>query len=266
MNYPLVTVVVPSYNHVDYVTRCINSIMQQTYKSFEVVVIDDGSSDGTVELISALSIKHGFTFVSQKNAGVCKTLNRAVNEFSNGEYIAILASDDYWDLTKLEKQIAAIDENEHSEFCFTQALEFDSETDKSIRVFPSKPLSGSVLNQVFIRQHVPAGSMLFSRNLFDKLGGFDENLREEDWDFVIRSAAVTQFTNVAEPLFMYRSHDSNIMKTMGRRQIFKQKMLILSKNYMLVPPYVWLKSTLIHFIYDHLAVKVSNFRFFKRFL
>ena len=265
MNEPTISVVVPSYNHIEYVTKCIESIVTQTFTNFELVVIDDGSSDGSVALICSLSEKYGFTFVSQQNIGVCKTLNRAINEFSKGKYIAILASDDYWHTSKLEKQMVVINDNDNSEFCFTQAREFDSETGRSIRVFPHKPLSGSVLDKVFIRQHVPAGSMLFSRKLFDDLGGFDENLREEDWDFVIRSAAITEFTSVEEPLLMYRSHATNLMKTSGRRTIFKQKVLILSKNYMLVSPIVWLKSVIIHFIYDHLLSKVSDLRLFKRF-
>ena len=88
------------------------------------------------------------------------------------------------------------------------------------------------------------------KNLFDKLSGFDESLKEEDWDFVIRSAANTNFTSIKEPLFFYRSHESNIMKKRGRKEIFKQKILLLTKNFNLVSPFRWYFSISLHFFYD----------------
>lgn len=91
---------------------------------------------------------------------------------------------------------------------------------------------------------------MFSRTLFDELGGFDEALREEDWDFVIRSAAVTPFAAVAEPLLYYRAHEGNTMRTAGRRRIFQQKAMILSKNMHLVSPWRWGLAVGIHFAHD----------------
>src|SRR5690606_4809784 len=148
----------------------------QTYKNIELIVIDDGSKDNSCEVIRRLSENHGFTFVKQENSGVCKTLNRGVFEFSNGSYIAVLASDDYWALDKIEKQMSLILAAEGSDFCYTQALEFDSDSGKQLRVFPKKPKVGKVLNNVFVSQHVPAGSILFSSRLFHEMNGFDESL------------------------------------------------------------------------------------------
>ena len=160
-----------------------------------------------------------------------------INEIKNDSYDIVLSSSALqWsnDLSKIEKQVKVLETSKDSEFCFTQALEFDSNTSEKIKIFPKKPLSGDVLNSVFLRQHVPAGSIMFSKNLFDKLSGFDESLKEEDWDFVIRSAANTKFMGIKEPLFFYRSHESNVMKTRGRKEIFKQKILLLIKNFNLV--------------------------------
>ena len=150
--------------------------------------------------------------------------------------------------------------NPGSEFCFSQAIEFEEDRPEfAVRIFPRKPLSGRVLNQVFLRQHVPAGSMLFSRRLYDELEGFDENLLEEDWDFVIRCAARTRLSAVPEPLLYYRSHGSNIMKLRRRRDIFRQKALILSKNYALVTPQRWFLSLAVHFFHDHYLVHLPRF-------
>ena len=246
---PLVSVVIPCYNHQYYVEKSLKSVIAQTYKNIEIIVIDDGSKDNSVKVLKELQKNNKFILECQENMGVCNTLNRAIG-MSNGKYIAILASDDYWDLTKIEKQVKVLETSNNSEFCFTQALEFDSNTDKNMRIFPKNPLSGNVLNSVFVRQHVPAGSMMFSKNLFYKFSGFDERLKEEDWDFVIRSAANTNFTSIKEPLFFYRSHESNIMKKRGRKEILKQKILLLTKNFNLVSPFRWYFSISLHFFYD----------------
>lgn len=246
---PLVSVVIPCYNHQDYVEKSLKSVINQTYKNIEIIVIDDGSKDNSVKVLKELQKNNDFILECQENMGVCKTLNKAIRK-SSGKYVATLASDDYWDITKIEKQVNALELSLDSEFCFTQALEFDSNTNEKISVFPKKPLSGNVLNSVFIRQHIPAASIMFTRELFDSLGGFDESLKEEDWDFVIRSAARTKFIGIKETLFFYRSHETNIMKTRGRKEIFKQKVMLLTKNIDLVPPFRWYLSITIHFFYD----------------
>lgn len=256
MNQGQVSIIIPCYNHVQFIEQAINSVLCQTYRNIQLVVVDDGSTDGSVAILKELERKHNFLLCVQANMGVCKTLNRAIREFSSGEYIALLASDDYWHPEKLDKQMAALSRNRKSEFCFTQAAEFSgNEAGADARVFPRKVLAGRVTSQVFLRQHVPAGSMLFSRRLFDEVGGFDETLREEDWDFVIRCSAKTEFSSVQEPLFFYRSHVGNTMKTRARAEIFRQKALILSKNFHLVSPARWALAISIHFMHDILLAR-----------
>jgi alpha-1,3-rhamnosyltransferase len=115
---------------------------------------------------------------------------------------------------------------------------------------------GDMLRHVVFRQHVPAGTLLFSRKLYDRLGGFDETLREEDWDFVIRAAAQTRFVAVPQPLLFYRGHATNAMRSRARREIFHQKALVLAKNFPLVSPVRWILSVLIHFAHDVLLQKL----------
>jgi alpha-1,3-rhamnosyltransferase len=248
---PLVSVIMPSFNHIAYVEKAIASVLAQTYDAVQLVVIDDGSSDASVEKLCALSTEHGFTLICQANAGVCKTLNRGVREAAKGEFVALLASDDFWHPDKLRLQMEALAANPGSEFCFSQALEFRDEADlKAGRVFPRKCYTGNIVKKVFLRQHVPAGTMLFSRRLYDALGGFDESLREEDWDFVIRSAAATSFSAVDAPLLYYRAHATNTMRTRNRHAIFHQKAKILAKNFPLVNPGTWLAAVGLHFAHD----------------
>lgn len=247
----LVSVIIPSYNHIDYIEKSIRSVFAQTYKNYELIVVDDGSEDGSHELLSELKNELDFTLIMQENSGVCKTLNKGIQQYSKGKLLCILGSDDYFHPLKLEKQVEALENNHRSEFCFTQSIEFDSDTGKELRVFPKKDFSGNVLNKILLRQPYAAGSIMFTRELYNKVGGFDSSLKYEDWDFSIRCAANTEFSCVAEPLFYYRSHEKNTMKNLSRREIFHGKAVILSKNYALTEPRVWISSILFHFTYDH---------------
>lgn len=248
---PLVTVIVPCYNHAGYVVRAVSSVLDQDYPAIQLVVIDDGSRDESVTVLEALARDRPFTLVRQANSGICRTLNRAVREFAEGEWIAVLASDDFWRLDKIRLQIDALRATPSARFCFSQAREFRDEAHaEEGRVFPSVVRQGRILDRVFVRQHVPAGTMMFSRSLFDELGGFDETLREEDWDFVIRSAAASPLCAVPQPLLYYRAHQGNTMRTAGRRRIFQQKAMILAKNMHLVSPWLWLIAIAFHFAHD----------------
>ena len=256
---PLVSVIVPSYNHKKFIKSSLESVFNQTYGNIELIVVDDGSTDGSVQYLEVLSKEYDFVLVIQENSGICKTLNKGITEYSSGLYIAILASDDIWHKNKIELQINKVTSNIHSEFSYGQALSFtDNISDSMGNPFPKRAFRGNILNKVFLRQHVPAGTILFSRNLFDSLEGFDEAFKEEDWDFVIRSASKTEFIFVDEPLLYYRSHDKNIMKTRPRSKIFNEKLKILKKNRHLVPDIVFFLSGTIHYINDILIHRILS--------
>jgi alpha-1,3-rhamnosyltransferase len=151
-----------------------------------------------------------------------------------------------------------------AEFCFAQARTFQG-TPAEARgsAFPARPLEGSVVGRVVFRQHVPAGTMLFTRGLYDSLGGFDEHLKEEDWDFVIRAATRTRFVAVRRPLLFYRQHATNAMRVRPRREIFHQKMLVLSKNFPVLPTGPWMCAIFLHFAHDILLDGIL--RVFRRY-
>jgi alpha-1,3-rhamnosyltransferase len=248
---PLVTVVMPCYNHEDYVERAVRSVIDQTYPHLQLIVIDDGSTDESGKQLEALQKQLRFHLIRQENRGVCRALNRAIQESAQGEYIALLASDDFWHREKLQMQIAELERHPQSAFCFSQAIAFkDDNNPNDGRIFPRRCLSGHILERVFVRQHVPAGTMVFTRKLYNQLGGFDESLIEEDWDFVIRSAAATPFCAVDSPLLYYRCHNGSTMLTRKRALIFQQKARILAKNFHLVPSATWLTALLLHFSHD----------------
>jgi alpha-1,3-rhamnosyltransferase len=255
----LVTAVIPSYNHRDYIGAAIESVVSQTHPRMQLIVIDDGSTDGSVALLEQLAGRHGFELLTQENGGVCRALNRAIRERARGEYIALLGSDDLWAPDKIELQLQRLRADPGAELCFSQAISFERSPQQTRgKPFPARPREGRVVGRVVLRQHVPAGTMLFSRRLYDALGGFDERLREEDWDFVIRAAARTRFVAVQRPLLYYRTHARNTMRTRPRPEIFHQKMLILAKNFDVVPPARWLLSVGVHFLHDIVLTRVAS--------
>lgn len=257
-HFPLITVVIPSYNHQYFVESAVKSVMEQTYPNIELIVIDDGSKDNSLLVLESLKNSYEFKLIIQENTGVCGALNNAITNFAKGEYIALLASDDFWHPEKLLLQMEKLQVNSDSQLCFSQAAKIKLESGvEECSIFPKKCYSGWVLNQVFIRQHVPAGTILFTRKLYDQLGGFDELLNEEDWDFVIRSAAVTPFVSINKPLLYYRSHAGNTMRVLSRSVIFHQKAKILAKNFHLVSPWLWIFAVCLHFFHDIILCRIK---------
>ncbi len=250
-NSNLVSIIIPSFNHELFVRQAIESAIGQSYQFKEVIVIDDDSIDCSLEIIKKFDSVLAFSFYEQVNCGLSKTLNKAIGDYAKGKYIAVLASDDTYHPDKIAEQVRMLQANPDAELCYTQALEFDDATGAEIRTFPARPVTGDVLNSVFLRQPYAAGSIMFTRDLFDRIGGFDENLKFEDWDFSIRAAAATRFVAVKKPLFFYRSHGTNTLKKWTRRQLFAEKIKILTKNYALVSPARWLYVVLVHFVHDH---------------
>ena len=124
MKTPTVSVVIASYNHEKYVAETIESVLNQTFQDFEIIITDDGSSDKTVEMIKQFSDPRINLFVFEKNKGACSALNNSIIN-SKGKYIACLNSDDSWELNKLEKQVKFLDENPDIGAVFTNAKIID---------------------------------------------------------------------------------------------------------------------------------------------
>ena len=125
---PLVSVIMPAYNSERYITDAIESVVQQTYTNWELIVIDDGSSDGTVRRIeeqAARDLRIRF-YKNEKNIGVSETRNRAIS-LANGEWVAFLDSDDIWMAEKLEKQLLFMKKKGYF-FSYTNYEEIDNES------------------------------------------------------------------------------------------------------------------------------------------
>ncbi len=190
---PRVSVVMPAYNHAPYIRRAIESVLDQDYPNLELLVVDDGSRDGTWDVIQTVLAESGgrFRAFSQANCGVCKTINRAV-KLSTGEFVALLASDDYYLPGKISAQVEMFrDASDKLALVHTSAyLDYQNGAPLEDLTGSYRPAVGLCFEQILTQAvRVVAPSIMFRRTVFDRLGGFDENLAAEDVDFFLRIAA-----------------------------------------------------------------------------
>jgi glycosyltransferase involved in cell wall biosynthesis len=202
-----VSVVIPTYNYGRYIAEAVDSALNQSYGPFEVIVVDDGSTDDTETVVRAFGNR--VRYIKQQNAGVCAARNRGVAE-SSGQLIAFLDADDIWEPTKLEKQAALFASDPQIGLVHSAMREFDSDTGETVALHVDGE-EGWVADEMLLWEKTaingPGGAIMVSREAFEAVGGFDEGMKvSEDWDFCYRVARKYKVGFVREPLVNYRSH------------------------------------------------------------
>lgn len=204
---PLVSVVIPTYNYAHFVSQAIQSVLDQTFRDFEIIVVDDGSTDDTFQVVSPFG--DPVRYIRQANRGPNAARNTGIRT-STGKYVALLDADDLWLPHKLESQIPLIEADPEVGLVYASMYLFDSETGAIVDWHPpSRCRQGHVLRQLYMDQFVPSPTPLIRRKVFDEVGYFDESVvSPDDWEMWLRIAARYKFAFVREPLAMYRVHAS----------------------------------------------------------
>jgi len=209
-----VSVIIPAYNAMAYLPETVASVLGQTLKDFELIIVNDGSSDDVETWFSQLTDPR-VRLISQSNQGLACARNTGIAN-TQGEYIAFLDADDLWEPTKLEKQLQLMEQNPAVGLAYTWVAYID-ETGKSTgRVF-SHQADGQVWEQLIQHNIVECGSVaMVRRTCFDQVGVFDSQLTSfnvnEDWDMWLRIAAKYPFGVIKEPLVLYRQHSNGASK------------------------------------------------------
>lgn len=225
MANPTVSIVIPAYNAAIYLHKTIESILQQSFQDFEVLVVNDGSTDETAKCVL------GFTdcrvkLINQENQGCATARNTGILS-AEGKYIAFLDSDDLWEQTKLEKQVQYLDKNINFGLVYTWVDFSDQEanpTGKVRKVFAE----GNVFHDMLTGNVISCGSVpLVRRECFDAVGLFDTDLwTAEDKDLWLRISTRYPFGLIKEPLVYYRQHpNSKSSKGFKRREQDFQKIM-----------------------------------------
>lgn len=199
MTPPWVTVICVCYNHARFVTAALDSVINQTYPNVELIVIDDGSTDGSGKMIKRWMANHpdSTLIMNGKNLGYCKTFNKAYL-LSKGKFIIDLAADDVLMPNRIEEGVHILEKaGEEYGVTFSDAQYMD-EDGNPIRLhsekFPPETIpSGDVYKDVIQRYFICSPTMMFRKSVLDSLKGYDEALAFEDFDFWIRGSRNFKF-------------------------------------------------------------------------
>jgi len=207
---PLISVIIPNHNYARFLNKAIASVQSQTYQNLEIIVINNGSTDNSLQVLRKFGPQ--IVLIDQANLGQAGARNSGLR-VAKGELIAFLDADDYWQEDKLEKQAKLIDSD--CELVYSGISRFRDQTsqvDSNLlprfkgdchRFFIDLPGVSIVLSG--------ESTALFTKNLLDQVGYFNIELNSASgWDFFRRCAKYTNFNFVEEGLTNYRLHNSNM--------------------------------------------------------
>lgn len=188
-NDPLVSIIIPAYNTGKYLLQAVDSAINQTYKNKEIIVIDDGSTDNTKELLNSYIKENKIKYIFQENQGLSAARNTGIKA-SKGDFIAFLDADDIFLLEKVQKQVNHLNKNSGIDISYCDLYHFfDDEVDK---LYKLKYLyhSGEAVFENLLKYHFIAPlTLMIRKEVFQRVGLFNEILkRSEDLDFLLRAS------------------------------------------------------------------------------
>lgn len=257
-NSALVSVVMPTYNHARFIGEAIESVLNQTYDNFELIIIDNYSTDNTAEIVASYH-DNRIKYLKFRNHGIIAASRNHGIKNSNGKYIAFLDSDDIWLPQKLELQENLMESNPEigmSYVLYSHLLD-DTSSVKGIFPKPSSRLRGNVFTSLYRKSVIANSGAMVRMEVFNELGLLDENPRlvtiedYEMWLRIARSRPIDYVDNKSQLLYRIRNDNaSNLTKLFTKMQ---REMFLANKyardvgilNYISV-----ITSKTIHLIYD----------------
>jgi len=223
---PLISVVIPAYNAEKYVEEAIDSVLNQTFQDFEIIVVDDGSKDFTKEKVLNIADTR-IRYIHKENGGPSSARNTGIKS-ARGKYIALLDYDDIWMPQKLERQLAKF--NLEPDLGLVYSWVQSINPDGSHRFVAKPETEGWVYNDLIIDNFQHNGSVqLIRKECFEKAGYFDESLLNvQDWEMWLRLAKYYKFGVVREILVKYRVRPDSHSKQ--HRKLTKAFVRIMDKE------------------------------------
>lgn len=216
---PRVSVIIPTFNCARYVERAIDSVLNQTYRDYEIIVVDDGSTDKTADIIRRYG--ENVRYFYQSNAGVSAARNRGLTA-STGEFVAYLDADDLWYSQKLDRQIAFLDAHAecgllHSDV--TVINEKDEVIHARFNFETARPIpQGYCQHEILRRCHIQTPTVIERQKCIEKIGGFDERLpvTQDYMHWIMVSLEGWAFGYIDEALAKYRWRAGSLMSSKRR--------------------------------------------------
>lgn len=248
---PLVSVVIPAYNAEITILETIESVRKQTFSSFEIIVINDGSTDNTLELVNSVDDPRLKVF-SYENGGLSTARNRGIFR-AQGEFIAFLDADDLWTADKLELQVQALRNNPAAGVAYSWTLVVD---EKGQGLYPGVSVSfeGNVYQHLLTGNFIASGSnVMLRRQVTDLVGEFDPELKSsEDWEYWLRVALHFSFVVVPKSQVLYRQSSTTMSSNFKRMENYM--LLVHTRAFETAPEELkFLKNRSLCFIYRYVA-------------
>lgn len=204
---PLVSICIPTYNRKGYLKETLESVFAQTYKDYEVVIVDDGSTDGTEEMIKHLG--YNTRYHRQENAGDAAARNKLI-ELAAGKYITFLDSDDLLMPDAVERMTTVMQQEAEPVIVYGPYLRID-QRGSVIGKDKRRLYSGFVTKHLFQDVFIHSCGSMFPKNALKEAGGFDTSLRVcSDYDLWLRLSLKYRFLALSEPTFKRRRHPGNL--------------------------------------------------------
>jgi glycosyltransferase involved in cell wall biosynthesis len=233
MRNPKVSVIVSCYNYAHFLEEAVNSILNQTYSDFEVIICDDCSTDNTPEVVDRLRKKDSrvFSIRMQNNVGRAEIRNMGMR-VSSGEYIAFLDADDWWESEKLEKQVAVLDRE--SSVVVVATLQKKYEDGKITYVQNDRGIvTGDITEYLLFSEELHGMSLMFRKTAIGD-GFRKEFVRGQDIYFLLELSTRGKMDVVKEPLYVYRQHEAQFPKQITAMERFNHSKKVrrqFLKNY-----------------------------------
>jgi len=226
---PVVSIIIPTYNRANLLKGAIKSVLKQTFPNFEIIIVDDASSDQTREIIEHLNEPCIKYIQHNKNMGVCAARNTGLAQ-ARGDYIAFLDSDDEWMPDKLQKQIDrfnTVDEQVGVIYTWLKIVDINAQFQKL-----RKPnLHGNIRQDLIYSNFVGTPSTAMIKRVYiEKTSKFDTRLRCcEDWDIWLQLANNCEFDFIPEPLVQYRDHSDKNRGSVNHSAVVEGYLIFLQK-------------------------------------
>jgi len=218
---PKVSTIVPTYNYAHFLRDCVNSIIQQTYKDFEIVVIDDGSTDETRAIVESLIESNPgvqIRYIYQNNQGPAAARNHGIRE-AQGEYIAFCDADDVWAPEKLDKQLDLFEQDPELAMIFSDMSQQVEDGCYEESYFHKRGINPEKFTNVYSKliernNFIIPTTVVLRRKILDDVGIFDERYRVgEDYELWLRIAKKYKIGYIDKPLVIRFSHEGSISRT-----------------------------------------------------
>ncbi|WP_296187641.1 glycosyltransferase family 2 protein [Pseudomonas sp. UBA1879] len=221
MKWPLVSILVPCFNHERYIEESLLSVLKQDYDNFELIVVNDGSTDASAEKIEALRRSHDFQFYQQDNQGVSAALNHALRH-ARGDLVVTHDSDDVMLAGRIRRQVSYMQEHPEVGLLGAKVIYIDSNgRPLKHKLASHAPVQRWSFDELLADAYAVGGPVaMYRREAIDRVGGYDPTIKVQDFQMTLRIAkAGYQVHILPDRVTLYRRHATNISKTAYKSQL-----------------------------------------------